>query len=154
MTRTSIDANFSQRFFNPLFELFPISDHQRDCHGLSDFEYLQMGIERCISSAVSGNGFVQNYRKLDGKKVTVSHIFESIKSGRRLKHQRHMNQLMKIPLREHITDELSRIDELKKWHLLAGDVTIKKRPFSSLRPHPMRLLSENHPSQQQDTSLS
>jgi hypothetical protein len=121
MTRSYIDANFSQRFFNPLFELFPISDHQRDCHGLSDFEYLQMGIERCISSAVSGNGFVQNYRKLDGKKVTVSHFFESIKSGRRLKHQRHMNQLMKIPLREHITDELSRIDELKKWHLLAGD---------------------------------
>ena len=32
-----------------------------------------------------------------------------------------MNELMKIPLREQLTDELSQIDELKNWHLLAGD---------------------------------
>jgi len=115
------NITFSELFFNPLFELYPISDHQRVCHELSDLEYLQMGIERCTSAARSGNDFLQSYRKANGAKVGVSHFFESLKSKRRLKQQKSMNRLMKPYLKDHMIDELSRIEELKKWHLVAGD---------------------------------
>jgi len=80
-----------------------------------------MGIERCTSSARSGNDFLQSYRKTNGEKVGVSHFFESLKSNRRLKQQKSMNRLMKSYLKGHMTDELSQIEELKKWHLVAGD---------------------------------
>lgn len=121
MTQSTIENTLPEEFFKPLFELYPLSDHQRICNGLSDLEYLQMGVQRCTSSARSGNDFLQTYRKDDGQKVSVSHFFESLKSQRRLNQQESTNNLMKAYLEDHMTDELSEIDELKKWHLLAGD---------------------------------
>lgn len=80
-----------------------------------------MGVERCISSATSGHDFLQNYRKSDGGKVTVSHFFEAIKSKRRLNQQKSINFLMRAYLTDHVKDELSQIEEFKKWHFVAGD---------------------------------
>ena len=111
----------TEQFFKPLFELYPLSDFQRDCPGLSDLEYLQMGVERCVSSAKSGNDFLQTYRKADGSRVGVSHFFEALKSERRLNQQKSINHLMRSYLKDHTVDELSHIEEFKKWHFVAGD---------------------------------
>ena len=98
MLNTRINHTLSALFFKPLFELYPLSDAQRICHEMSDLEYLQLGIECCMSTAESGNGFLQNYRRDSGKKVRVSNFFESLKSKRRLENLASMNQLMKAYL--------------------------------------------------------
>ena len=159
MPQSYVKHSIHRHFFNPLCELLPLSDHQRVCPELSDLEYLEMGIERCISSAISGNDFLQSHSKSDGKKVSVSHFFESIKSPRRLRHQRHMNRLTKLSLKELLTDELSQIEELKKWHLVAGDGhyqkaaifdpktkadTSRKDPSKSATGHFFKLDLRNH----------
>lgn len=70
--RNNLTENtLTEKFFRPLTELYPLSDHQRDCPEIKDLQYLHMGVERCVSSAQSGNEFLQDYRKEDGKKVGV-----------------------------------------------------------------------------------
>ena len=120
------DISLNEQFFEPLSELYPLSNSQRNCPGLNDLEYLQMGIERCVSSAKSGNDFLQTYRKADGSKVGVSHFFEALKSQRRLDHQKSTNDLTRAYLRDHTVDELGHIEEFKKWHFVAGDAHYHK----------------------------
>lgn len=121
MTFNNHKNTLTQKLFTPLTELYPLSEHQRHCPEISDIQYLQMGVERCISSAQSGNEFLQDYRKEDDSKVSVSHFFEALKSKRRLNQQKSINHLMRSYLKDHITDELSQIEEFKKWHFVAGD---------------------------------
>jgi len=111
----------SDCFFKPLNELYSLSDSQRNCHGISDLEYLKLGVSRCISSAQSGNDFLQTYRKDDGKRVGVGHFFECLKSPRRLANLQSVNRWAKSYLADHTQDELAEIEELKNWHLYAGD---------------------------------
>ena len=62
-------------FFNSLNEVYPLSNHQRDCPDLSDLDYLKAGVSRCISVTRSGNDFLQNYRKDECKRIRVSNFF-------------------------------------------------------------------------------
>jgi len=84
-------------------------------------DYLKLGVERCISSARSGHGFLQTYRKDDGTRVSVSHFFESLKSKRRLANLSSVNQLMRPYLTDQNGDTLAEIEEFKNWHLYAAD---------------------------------
>jgi hypothetical protein len=115
----------SDHFYNPLCDVYSISDSQRNCHGISDLDYLKLGVERCLSAARSGNDFLQTYRKEDGQRVGVSHFFECLKSERRLNNLQNVNHLTKSYLADHLVDhledELGEIEELKNWHLFAGD---------------------------------
>lgn len=108
-------------FFNPLIESYPLSDSTFDCPDLSDLEFLKLGASRCMSSARSGNDFLQTYRKDDGAKVRVSNFFEALKSRRRLANLTSVNDLLKPYMVDHLSDELADIEELKNWHLYAGD---------------------------------
>lgn len=121
MTIDNHRNSLTKKFFVPLAEIYPLSNHQHNCPGISDIEYLQMGVERCISKAESGNEFLQDYRKEDDSKVSVSHFFEALKSNRRLGQQKSINHLMRAYLKDHIDDEISKIEEFKKWHFVAGD---------------------------------
>jgi len=108
-------------FFKSLVDCYPLSDSQYLCHELSDLDYLKLGVERCISSARSGHGFLQTYRKDDGTRVSVSHFFESLKSKRRLANLSSVNQLMRPYLTDQNGDTLAEIEEFKNWHLYAAD---------------------------------
>jgi len=108
-------------FFKPLIESYPLSDSPFDCPEISDLDFLTMGVNRCMSTAVSGHDFLQTYRKDDDNKVGVSHFFEALKSPRRLANLASVNQFLKPYLADHLPDELAAIEELKNWHLYAGD---------------------------------
>ena len=82
MTQSYHNISLTEIFFNPLVELYPLSDHQRDCPEISDLDYLVMGVSRCVSNAGSGNDFLQSYRMEDGSKVSGSHFFEALKKVR------------------------------------------------------------------------
>ena len=108
-------------FFNSLVELYPLSGSPFDCPKISDLDFLKMGVSRCMSTAVSGHDFLQTYRTDAQEKVRVSNFFEALKSSRRLTNLTSMNQLLQFYLAERIHNELSKVEELKTWHLYAGD---------------------------------
>ena len=108
-------------FFNPLIESYPLSDSPFDCPDLSDLDFLKLGVSRCMSAARSGNDFLQTYRKDDESRVRVSNFFEALKSPRRLANLTSVNALLKPYMADHLPDELAAIEELKNWHLYAGD---------------------------------
>lgn len=111
----------NSRFFNPLINSYQLSDALFDCPELPDIEFLEMGVHRCMSPAVSGHDFLQTYRMENGKKVPVSNFFEALKSSRRLKNLTSVNKVLKPYMGDHLIDELGSIEELKGWHLYAGD---------------------------------
>lgn len=88
---------------------------------MSDLDYLKVGVSRCMSAAKSGNDFLQSYRKEDQSCVRVSNFFEALKSPRRLANLASVNQMLRPYLLDHLADELAVIEELKGWHLYAGD---------------------------------
>lgn len=121
MAQNQSKTTLSAYFFKPLVENYALSDDQYDCQSLTDIEYLQLGVERCISSSHSGNGFLQNYQKDNGDSVSVGHFFEAIKSQRRLSNTISVNSLLRAYLSDHLEDPLSEFDECKKWHFYAAD---------------------------------
>ena len=108
-------------FYKPLIEVYETSNDQRKCPEITDIDFLRMGVDRTVSAARSGHAFLQDYRKEDGKKVAVGHFFHELSSPRRFLNLQSVNQDFLPYLRGHLYDELSTIEELKKWHLYAGD---------------------------------
>ena len=121
MPYTQHETTLNSLFYKPLSDVYATSCHQRQCPEISDFDFLTMGVERCLSQAKSGHDFLQNYRKEDGKKVAVGHFFSQLASPRRLANLRSVNEGFGVYLKDLLTDELAVIDELKGWHLFAGD---------------------------------
>lgn len=112
---------FNDSFFKPLIETLPLSDHQRICHRISDEDFLKMGVHRCLSTALSGHDFLQNYRKDDQQKVAVGHFFSELKSARRLENLTSVNQHLHARFKDTQEDELASIVELENWQIYAGD---------------------------------
>jgi len=159
MSKISSQKSLSDIFFQPLAECYSLSDFQYLCHELSDLDSLKLGVERCISSAKSGNDFLQTYHKDDGSQVSVSHFFETLKSQRRLANLTSVNSFMRAHLTDKLGDALLEVEELKKWHLFAADGHYhkaaifdpktkadhsKKAPSKSATGHFFRLDLRNH----------
>ena len=121
MPKPYLQNTLDSLFYKPLYEVYALSDHQRKCPEITDLDYLRMGLDRCIGQYRSGHDFLQNYRKEDGKSVGVGHFFHEIASQRRLSNLISVNNGFLPYLRDHLPNELAEIEELKGWHLYAGD---------------------------------
>ena len=121
MLQTHAETPLNSLFYKPLSEVYDLSDYQRKCPEITDLDYLRMGVERCLGQYRSGHDFLQNYQKEDGKKVAVGHFFHELASKRRLANLTSVNEAFLPYLKDHLTDELAQIEELKGWHLYAGD---------------------------------
>lgn len=121
MPNTYTENTLYSLFFKPLSEVYALSDHQRKCPEITDLDYLRMGVERCLGQYRSGHDFLQHYQKEDGKKVAVGHFFHELASKRRLANLTSVNEAFLPYLRDHLPNELAQVEELKGWHLYAGD---------------------------------
>ena len=73
------------RFFAPVHNIFDNCKLQRNCPGLSDSQWLQMGVERSLKECKTGRGFLQDWAMAHRENsVGLSHFFETLKSSRRL----------------------------------------------------------------------
>ena len=54
-----LDTDFSRVFFADIVGLYPRSERQYDCAGISDIHYCQLGVLRCLSSSETGQEFLQ-----------------------------------------------------------------------------------------------
>lgn len=115
------DNDTSNRLFQALDELYPLSEKQYRCSDLSDLDFAKIGTLRVLSHAKSGHQFLQHHADQGGKELTVDHFFKALKSKRRLSNLMSLNQLI-LPLMKGVReDPLEEFEGLRKWHFYAAD---------------------------------
>ena len=93
-SKQQLDTPFSRVFFADMIRLYPQSLRQYDCAGISDIHYAQLGTLRCLSSAETGQEFLQYHADQNVADITPSHFFKALKSERRLANITSLNDLL------------------------------------------------------------
>lgn len=119
--RPLLDTEFSQKFFNPVTDLYPGSDRRYDCPGISDLHYCQLGVLRCLSTATTGQQFLQHHADENVSNIEPGHFFKALKSPRRLQNLNSLNDLLAQPMHQRVTDPYAQCPELNGWDLYAVD---------------------------------
>jgi hypothetical protein len=112
-----IDTDFSNEFFKPVFEVYCESDRKYKCTGISDINFAQLGTLRCISSAKTGQEFLQQHADLEVADIDADHFFKALKSPRRLTNLTSINELLAGKLSQQTLDPLTQFPELDKWEV-------------------------------------
>ncbi len=108
-------------FFNSIETVYPDSEKQYDCSTISDLDYAKLGILRCLSSATTGNEFIQNHGLETSEFYEVSHFFKALKSNRRLTNLISINDLLRNITKELLPDSFDHCSELENFDIYAGD---------------------------------
>ena len=116
-----LNTDLSNEFFKPIFEVYSDSIKQYRCTCISDINYTQLGTLRCLSSAKTGQEFLQHHADLDVADIGADHFFKSLKSKRRLKNLTSINGLLDEKLSEKTHDPLAQFSELNKWDVYLID---------------------------------
>jgi hypothetical protein len=115
--------DFSTSFFSPAHTALLSSEHQRNCPGLSDVQWMQMGVTRVLKECRSGRGFLQDWAMSNPEElsVDVSLFFNTLKSSRRLALIEDINTLVARSMPSHPDGLIDELDELAKFDIYAGD---------------------------------
>lgn len=108
-------------FFAEIIDLYPRSQRQYDCTGISDIHYCQLGVLRCLSSSVTGQEFLQYHADQNVADIEPSHFFKALKSERRLENIISLNDLLSISMNKQIEDSFTQCRELADWDIYAVD---------------------------------
>lgn len=109
-------------FIRPANDALTHCEHQRSCPGLSDSQWLQMGIERSIKECKTGRGFLQDWAMSHSEEVIgVSHFFETLKSQRRLNLITEVNTRVATSMPSHAHAQIDELEDLARVDIYAGD---------------------------------
>ena len=112
-----LNTDLSNELFKPVFEVYPDSSKQYKCTGISDVNYAQLGTLRCISSAKTGQEFLQYHADQEVADINADHFFKALQSERRLINLTSINQLTAEKLTQKTLDPLAQFPELDKWEV-------------------------------------
>lgn len=109
-------------FIRPANDALTHCEHQRSCPGLSDSQWLQMGIERSIKECKTGRGFLQDWAMSHSEEaIGVSHFFETLKSQRRLNLIAEVNTRVAASMPSHAYSQIDELEDLARVDIYAGD---------------------------------
>lgn len=116
-----LHTELSRVFFADIVGLYPRSQRQYDCAGISDIHYCQLGVLRCLSSSVTGQEFLQYHADQNVSAIDPSHFFKALKSKRRLENITSLNDLLSIAMTERVADPYAQCEELDGWDIHTVD---------------------------------
>ena len=119
--RPLLDTDFSRRFFADIANAYPESARRYDCPGISDLHYCQRGVLRCLSTATTGQQFLQHHADQNVADIDPGHFFKALKSSRRLQNITSLNDLLAQPMRQRVADPYAQCPELTAWDVYAVD---------------------------------
>jgi hypothetical protein len=120
-TYSPSDSAVFARLFAPVAASYPGSFRQYHCTELSDLDFLEMGIARCLSDSRTGRDFLQRHGDNGRKQVSVDLFFKGLQSNRRLENLCSINKSLKSPMAQPGEDPFASIPELDGFALYAGD---------------------------------
>jgi hypothetical protein len=123
MQNTTDSKQLSTHFFAPAHAVFQNAEHRRNCPGLSDSQWMEMGVNRVLKECQSGRGFLQDWAMSNDEKdaVDVSLFFETLKSKRRLALMKEINTLVAESMPSHPEALIDELEELTNFDIFAGD---------------------------------
>lgn len=110
-----------RQLFSPVTEVYGNSKRQYNCKTITDLDFLEMGILRCLSESTTGRDFIQRHGDHDRLDVNVDHFFKSLKSDRRIENAESVNSKLSPIVRERVSDPYASIPELDAFAIYAGD---------------------------------
>jgi len=116
-----INTDVSHQFFKPVFDVYPDSLRPYLCSSISDLNFAELGVLRCISSSTTGQEFLQLHADLDVADITADHFFKALKSPRRLENLTSINALLAGTLTFRTHDPLAQFPELDNWTVSLAD---------------------------------
>jgi DDE family transposase len=116
-----LDTEFARRFFAPIAEIYQKSSRRYDCTGISDINFCQLGVLRCLSTCSSGQEFLQHHADQNVANIDAGHFFKALKSLRRLENITSLNDLLALPMKKHVPDPYAQCSELANWDIYAAD---------------------------------
>jgi hypothetical protein len=102
-------------------EVYSQSEKQYACKTITDLDFLEMGVSRCLSESKTGRDFLQRHGDNNRLVVDPRHFFKSLKSDRRIENLNSVNRLIKPALAASIPDPYSEISELNGFAVYSGD---------------------------------
>ena len=121
MAHASLDTDLSRRFFAPINDIYPETDRQYNCSGISDIHFAQLGTLRALGTATTGQEFLQNHADHDVANIDPGHFFKSLSSARRLANLTSFNDQLAGVMNGKVPDPYAQCSELDGWDLYAVD---------------------------------
>lgn len=110
-----------QQFFAPVADVYHASENKYNCTTITDLDFIEMGVLRCLTESETGRDFVQRQGDHDRVDVEMNHFFKALKSKRRIANLESINSLVKPIVSERIDDPFASISDLDGFALYAGD---------------------------------
>jgi len=110
-----------RQLFSPVTEVYGESARRYDCTTITDLDFLEMGVARCLSESKTGRDFIQRHGDHDRLDVEFGHFFKSLKSERRIENLQSVNSLVEPLVGATVEDPYSAIPELDGFAVYAGD---------------------------------
>jgi hypothetical protein len=120
-SQQQLDTEFSRVFFADIVALYPQSERQYDCAGISDIHHCQLGVLRCLSSSETGQEFLQYHADQNVANIEPNHFFKALKSPRRLENITSLNDLLAAAMTTRLADAYAHCRELDDWDVYAVD---------------------------------
>ncbi len=110
-----LNTVLSRNFFKPVFDVYPLSLRPYLCSAISDLNFVELGVLRCISSSKTGQEFLQYHADQGVADISPDHFFKTLKSSRRLENLTSINALLAGTLTFRTHDPLAQFPELDNW---------------------------------------
>lgn len=110
-----------RRFFAPVSDAYLGSDKTYDCKELTDLDFLEMGVGRCLSDSRTGRDFIQRHGDHGRKQIKVGLFFKNLGSERRLANLQSVQRRTKPGLDTDLPDAFAAIPDLDGFAIYAGD---------------------------------
>lgn len=109
------------RLLGPAAAAYSGSARPYACAALGDFDFLEMGILRCLSASCTGRDFLQRHGDHGRKEVSVDLAFKALKSARRLANAISVNARLAPAMSARCEDPFAANPELDGFALFAAD---------------------------------
>ena len=121
MTLPLHSSPLAASFFKPLLELSVPRQLTRDCPGLSDQDYLRLGLLRTLGAETTGRAFLDTLHAILPLTPARSSFFDALASPRRLQHLQATNEALVRTMTRTMADPFAAFPELAPYQLFAGD---------------------------------
>jgi Transposase DDE domain len=116
-----LDSTLNSLFFNPLTQVYLLSDSPYHCTAISDLDFAKLGVLRCLSHTKTGHEFLQHHADQSDESIEPGHFFKALKSPRRSLNLASINDLLRGVMREQIADPYAQFPELAGFDIYAAD---------------------------------
>ena len=114
-------SSVSAALFSPALDLLVDCQHTRTCPELPDSAWIELGLDRVLQEVPSGRGYLQQHGYRLNHCPPRANYFEALKSDRRLRLLRELNDQLIQSLVPTLNDPLAIYPELVEFDLYAGD---------------------------------